>query len=242
MQLYRIYPFGEKDKYFTVFYLGENDFFPDPMNYIYIPEFDPFSINNEGLFAIGSEIEPLSLIDSYKKGIFPWFPYKKTDKPEWYCPKMRYIINPSKIHISHSMRNLINKQKFKITFNSNFEQVINNCRIVDNRNKSNYAWLSPKIMNTFKALHSIGYAKSVEVWEDDKLVGGLYGFFYNNVFQGESMFSLAPSASKMALIALCNKLKNEGEKIIDCQFKTPFFESMGGEYLDYKEYRKFLDN
>ena len=203
---------------------------------------DPRLGEPDGLFAIGGDISVERLLLAYSHGIFPWYPYKHSELPYWYCPLERFVIFPKEIHISHSMRNLINKNIYEVTFNKDFEGVIRNCSKAGERNKDENAWLGEKLILTFIKLHHLGYAESVEVWENKKLVGGLYGMYLNDVFIGESMFSFKPSASKLALISLANEMEKTGGKIIDCQFETPHLKSMGGKFISYEEYMDFLKN
>ena len=238
------YPLLEPDKKFMVCDLNEGRTFEDPLVVHKIPWSDIHKVNEQGLFAIGGNLDIDNLLKSYRLGIFPWFPYKECEEAYWYCPRDRYVIFPEKIHVSHSLRTLLNKNKYFITINQAFTDVIHNCRIIDNRDNHEQAWLGDTMESLFIKLHELGYAKSVEVWKDDLLVGGFYGFWYNGIFQGESMFSLRPSASQIGLILLCRHQSIEGKKIkfIDTQFKTPTFERLGGEYISYQKYREIMNS
>ena len=202
---------------------------------------------DDGLVAIGGDLSVKRLLLAYSNGFFPWYAFKMEHEPHWYCPLNRFVIFPNEIHISHSMRQLLRQHKYEITVNQNFEGVINGCSTVQSRNEENAAWLGPDIIEAFTDLHRRGYAASVEVWEpfDDvqgrRLVGGLYGVTLRKAFFGESMFSLVPSASKLALVYLAKALENIGGHFIDCQFETPFFKSMGGRFITYDEYMKILN-
>lgn len=237
------YPFSDPEKIFMICDLNEGRTFEDPLTLFSIPECDMHNVNEQGLYAIGGNIDIETLIKSYKWGIFPWFPYKESEEADWYCPRQRYVIFPEKIHVSHSLRNLLNKDKYFITINQAFRDVIHNCRMVDGRDDHEQAWLGEKIESLFIKLHELGYAKSVEVWEGENLVGGFYGFWYKGVFQGDSMFSLRPSASQIGLILLCRFGSIEARKIkfIDTQFETPTFKRLGGEYISYQQYRSLMD-
>lgn len=227
---------------FLVCDLDEGRDFADPLHLLYEPMYDPYNINEQGLYAFGGEINAVTLEKSYKKGIFPWFAYKINEEANWYCPKMRYVIFPEKIHVSHSQRPLLNRNQYRITINRAFENVIHHCRYVNDRDGLDNSWLSDDIENSFIELHKKGYAKSIEVWEGDELVGGFYGFFYKGVFEGDSMFSLRPSASQIGLILLSLNPYIEGEKIkiIDTQFETSTFKKLGGEYITYEKYREIM--
>lgn len=150
----------------------------------------------------------------------------------------RFVIFPDKIHVSHSMRTLINKGKYTMSINRAFDDVIRNCGKL--REDMEGAWLGPQIIEAYTKLYEQGFAASVEVWEDERLVGGLYGVVIGKCFFGESMFSLVPSASKLALIFLAYRLKDVGGLMIDCQFETPHLKTMGGEYISYEEYMKYV--
>ena len=201
---------------------------------------DPHFGEEDGLIAIGGDLSPERLIAAYNNGIFPWYGYKESKEIMWWCPLDRFVIFPEEIHISHSMRQLIKKGTYKTTINQAFEKVIENCSKTDKRNEQVGAWLGNDMINAYKKMYELGLAASIEVWDKDgNLVGGLYGININNNFFGESMFSLVPNASKLALIYLAEQLKPFGG-IIDCQFETAHLLSMGGRHITYDEYMKYL--
>jgi leucyl/phenylalanyl-tRNA--protein transferase len=134
------------------------------------------------------------------------------------------------------MRNLMNKKRFHCTINQAFPEVLASCADTDDRIDEDNAWLGPELMDTWMELHDAGFAKSVEVWEGDDLVGGLYGFVHNGCFMGDSMFSLEPSASKLALIHLARHMQKHGGQFIDCQLETSHLKSMGARYISYNEF------
>lgn len=207
----------------------------------YVPVFpDPRLGDPTGLLAVGGALTTDWLIEAYSQGIFPWFAYK-LDEPHWYCPMDRFVIFPEEIHVSHSMRTLINKNQYQVTVNRDFEGVIRGCSTVDERSINICSWLGEDMIRAYCGLHKMGYAASVEVWDGEALVGGLYGVTMGKCFMGESMFSLVPSASKLALIALANTMKEGGcHGFIDCQFETPHLKSMGGRHISYDEYLQIL--
>jgi leucyl/phenylalanyl-tRNA--protein transferase len=209
----------------AVFQLDKDLWFPDP----HLGEED-------GLVAIGGDLSVDRLLLAYSNGFFPWFSFKHQDEPLWYCPLQRFVIFPSEVHISHSMQQFIKKGSLKATINKDFEGVIRNCATAQNRNEEEGAWLGPNIINAYTELHRQGFAASVEIWDDDRLVGGLYGVNLGRAFFGESMFSLVPNASKQALIYLAHMFEALGGKLIDCQFETPHLRSMGGRFIPYEEY------
>ncbi len=208
----------------------------------------------DGLFAVGGDLDPERLLLAYSWGIFPWYAFRaedtcdelidpETGKPyiQWWCPMKRFVIFPNEIHISHSMHQELNKLKkgeLKVTFDTAFKQVIGQCGALRERGQG--AWLGKDMKEAYTRLFYEGFASSVEVWKNDELVGGLYGVTIGNGFFGESMFSLIPSASKIALISLAKMMQQTGGTLIDCQFETPHLKSMGGRYIEYDEYLKLI--
>ena len=213
----------------AVFQLDKNLWFPDP----HLGEED-------GLIAVGGDLSIDRLILAYSNGFFPWFSFRDRKEPLWYCPLQRFVIFPDEIHVSHSMEQLIKKNSLKVTINQDFEGVIRGCATAQNRNQEEGAWLGPEIIKAYTALHRQGFAASVEVWDDKRLVGGLYGVNLGASFFGESMFSLVPSASKLALISLARTFGMLGGKLIDCQFETPHLRTMGGRHIPYEEYIRII--
>ena len=236
-----------------VFQLDDDLWFPDPR------------LGEEsGLVAVGGDLSVARLLLAYSNGFFPWFSFQHQKEPLWYCPLQRFVIFPNEVHISHSMRQLINRNHYKLTINQDFEGVIKGCATVGNRNHEEGAWLGPDIINAYTELYRQHFAASVEVWEDDRLVGGLYGVILGlsldfsqasshpsvscnpdgtcptGAFFGESMFSQVPNASKLALIHLARMLVLHGGQLIDCQFETPHLRSMGGRHITYDEYMRIL--
>ena len=138
------------------------------------------------------------------------------------------------------MRQLLRQQKHEVTVNQDFDGVIRGCSLAQGRNEENGAWLGPDIIEAFTRLHRLGYAASVEVWDGQRLVGGLYGVTLRGAFLGESMFSLVPNASKLALKHLAKAMEQIDGRFIDCQFETPLFKSMGGRHITYDKYMQLL--
>ncbi len=203
---------------------------------------DPHLGDEDGLLCIGGDLNPERLILAYHHGIFPWFPFRNWGEPHWYCPMQRFVIFPNEIHVSHSMRSLINKQQYRVSINEDFDGVIHGCSLAQDRINQNGAWLGDDIIEAYTALHNMSYAASVEVWDNKgRLVGGLYGVTINDCFIGESMFSLVPSASKLALIGLAYHLQDLGWKMIDCQLETPHLRSMGARFIPYDDYISLLN-
>lgn len=200
---------------------------------------DPHLAEDDGLFAVGGDLSVDRLLLAYSNGIFPWYSFRDQPQILWYCPMKRFVIFPDKIHISHSMRTLLNKDEYSVSINNDFDGVIDNCSKL--RYDEEGAWLGKDMIKAYTELYRQGFAASVEVWDKErKLVGGLYGVSIGPAFFGESMFSLVPSASKIALIFLAKYFQQCGGKLIDCQFETPHLKSMGGEYISYDEYMDII--
>lgn len=199
---------------------------------------DPRCGEPDGLFAIGGNLSADRLLLAYSLGIFPWFSFRDSDEPLWYCPMQRFVIFPEEIHISHSMRNLMNRNLYSVTMNKDFQGVIRGCS--EKRIDMEGAWLGEEMIAAYTRLYEAGFAASVEVWHNGNLVGGLYGVTIGNAFFGESMFSREPGASKLALIRLAHTMAEKGGKLIDCQFETPHLKSMGGRFISYEEYLRLI--
>ena len=201
---------------------------------------DPHLGEDDGLVAVGGDLSVDRLLLAYSNGFFPWYSFRHNKEPLWFCPLQRYVIFPNEIHVSHSMKQLINRHQLKPTINQDFEGVIRGCATAQNRNKEEGAWLGPEIIEAYTEMHRQGFAVSVEVWQDEQLVGGLYGVNLGKAFFGESMFSLVPNASKLALIHLAQMLETLGGTLIDCQFETPHLRTMGARYIPYEEYLRLI--
>ena len=213
----------------AVFQLDDNLWFPDP----HLGE-------DDGLVAVGGDLSVDRLLLAYSYGFFPWFSYRWRKEPHWYCPLQRFVIFPDEIHISHSMRQLMHQQRYRLTINEDFMGVIRGCATAQMRHLEDGAWLGPDIIHAYTALYVQDFAASVEVWEGERLVGGLYGVCLGNSFFGESMFSLVPNASKLALIHLAQVYAQHGGRLIDCQFETPHLRSMGGRFISYDDYLRII--
>ena len=217
----------------------------------YIPWLDPDSLEfphtNEawvepnGILAAGGDLSPARLIAAYCKGIFPW--YNEEEPILWWSPDPRCVLIPSEIKISKSLRKTIKKTKFKITFNRCFSQVISACakpRTEDLGDEPG-TWISPDMINAYIELHKAGYAHSIECWLDNELVGGLYGLAIGKVFFGESMFSRASDASKVAFVALCQSLQSKGFELIDGQVESPHLMTLGFKLIDRSDFTVSLE-
>jgi len=192
--------------------------------------------DEDGLLAIGGDLSVERLILAYRNGIFPWF--SEGDPILWYAPHKRFILFPEKLKVSSSMHKILGSGKFRITYDQAFSEVVNACAN-SSRKEQEGTWITAKMKSAYIRLFDLGYAHSVEVWENDLLVGGLYGVRVNHVFCGESMFTKVNNASKVALIYLCQNFKF---KLIDCQVYTDHLESMGADFISVEEYLAVLND
>ena len=197
---------------------------------------NPDLAEEDGLLAVGGDLSFERLILAYCNGIFPW--YSEGEPILWWCPKPRFIIKPSEINISKSMKRVFNKGEFKVTFDKDFNEVIKNCKEL--RENKEGTWITNEIMEAYINLHKKGFATSVEVYKDQELVGGLYGVKIGKCFFGESMFSKKSNASKVALISICKRLEEEGYLFLDCQMHTNHLESMGGKFVAWDDFKMML--
>ncbi|QEM06529.1 leucyl/phenylalanyl-tRNA--protein transferase [Mucilaginibacter rubeus] len=190
----------------------------------------------DGLLAVGGDLSTDRLLLAYQNGIFPWY---SDDTPIlWYSPHERFVLFPDELKVSKSMRQVLRSGKLKVTVDTCFNDVITACSTAP-REGQDGTWIVPDMITAYNRLHLEGYAHSVEVWQDDKLVGGLYGVHVGDVFCGESMFSRVSNASKTALIYLCN---TGIYKLIDCQVHTGHLESLGARMISREQYMDVLLN
>lgn len=204
---------------------------------LYFPSVDKAS--PEGIVAIGGDLSPERLILAYKSGIFPWF---EDDEPIlWWSPPERMVLFFEDLKISKSMRNILNRNTFRITFNTAFREVITNCRTIK-RDGQPGTWITHDMIEAYCRLNELGYAKSVEVWQGEELVGGLYGIDLGHIFCGESMFSKVSNASKVAFIALAQYLEKENYKLLDCQVHNDHLESLGATEILREDFLRVLNS
>jgi leucyl/phenylalanyl-tRNA--protein transferase len=191
----------------------------------------------EGILAFGGDLRPERLILAYKSGIFPW--YNEGEPIIWYSPDQRMVLFPEELKISKSMRRLIRRNEFDITYNTAFVQVIEYCQ--KSPRKDQYGtWITDDMMKAYIKMHELGFAKSVEVWKDNELVGGLYGVDLGRIFCGESMFSKTSNTSKLAFIHLVQHLEKQHYKLIDCQVYNEHLDSLGAREIPRKEFMGYL--
>lgn len=181
----------------------------------------------DGLLAIGGDLSPERLLLAYRSGIFPWY---EGEHILWWCPDPRFVLFPGELKISKSIKPLLNRNEFLFTTNKAFKEVIHQCKKTKRPGQEG-TWITDEVEKAFGKLHELGYAHSVEVWKEEKLVGGLYGIKLGKVFFGESMFSKESNASRYAFIKYVQQLKEEGIELIDCQVYTEYLESLGARMI-----------
>ena len=189
----------------------------------------------DGLLAVGGDLSTERLLCAYAKGIFPWF--EDAEPPLWWSPDPRFVLFPKDLKVSKSMKQVLKRGRFNVTENKAFRDVLENCAFA--KREGQYGtWITDDMVEAYIKLHKLGYAKSIEVWENNELVGGLYGIdLGNNVFCGESMFSKVSNASKVGFITF---IQNSNYKLIDCQLHTNHLESLGGVNIPRSEFLKYL--
>ncbi len=205
-------------------YINQHQFFP-PVN----------QATEDGLLAIGGDLSPERLLAAYQNGIFPWFEDDNTIL--WWSPDPRFVLFPSRLKVSKSMKQVLRNCDFEVTVNKDFNAVITECA-KSKRSGQDSTWITNGMIKAYNTLHQLGFAKSVEVWQGQKLVAGLYGIDLNNgVFCGESMFTKVSNASKAGFITF---IQNSNYKLIDCQVYTNHLESLGAEDISRDEFLKYL--
>ncbi|MDH3381229.1 MAG: leucyl/phenylalanyl-tRNA--protein transferase [Flavobacteriaceae bacterium] len=193
--------------------------------------------NKYGMLAVGGDLSVNRLILAYKSGIFPWY---SDDEPIiWYSLNPRMVLFLNEFKVSKSLKNLLKKNIYKVTFNQNFEEVIHQCKSIERTNQPD-TWITDEMKKAYLDFHKAGYAKSVEVWKNGEMVGGLYGVDLGTIFCGESMFSKEPNASKIALVFLVEKLIKENYLFIDCQMYTDYLASFGAREIPREEFINYL--
>lgn len=199
-------------------------------------EFPPLSESSvDGLLAIGGDLSSERLLYAYGKGIFPWFDAQEPIL--WWSPNPRFVIFPDELKVSKSMKRLQKKKPFKVTVNKEFDNVISECAKAKRPGQKG-TWITDSMIGAYIKMHALGYAKSIEVWQDNELVGGLYGIdMGNGVFCGESMFAKVSNASKYGFIEF---VQNSDYKLIDCQLHTNHLESLGGRHIPRADFIKYL--
>ena len=193
--------------------------------------------DQEGLLAIGGDLSTERLLLAYRSGIFPW--YNEEEPICWWSPDPRFVLYPTELKVSSSMKTVLQNGKYRFTVNRAFAQVIQNCKTVS-RSGQDGTWISPAMQKAYTTLHELGYAQSAETWQDGELIGGLYGIRLGNIFFGESMFSSKPNASKFAFINYVRLLQKENVQLIDCQLHTNHLESLGARMIPRQQFIDML--
>lgn len=196
----------------------------------------PYLAEDDGLLAVGGDLSPQRLLTAYSCGIFPWG--HPSDPLLWWSPDPRCVLAPNEIHISKSMTKRLRQGRFTITFNKAFRRCVELCASTDQRNDN--TWISPAMIDAYTTLHTMGYAHSVECWQDGEITGGLYGLAIGRCFCGESMFHTRRDASKIAFIALANHLNQQKFLLIDCQLPTEHLHSLGAYDISRADYLQRL--
>lgn len=205
-------------------------------NISFFPDVNTALNDPNGLLAMGGDLSPERIINAYKNGIFPWF--SEGDPILWWSPDTRAIIKPKHCHISKSMKRVIKKNRVVITLNCAFNDVIECC--AQPRTTQAETWITNEMTDAYIALHKQGHAHSVEVWENEELIGGLYGVCVGTLFCGESMFSKVDNSSKIAFIALNQYLYKYKNTLIDCQMQTNHLKRFGVKALPRKQFLSYL--
>ncbi|RJQ48219.1 MAG: leucyl/phenylalanyl-tRNA--protein transferase [Gammaproteobacteria bacterium] len=188
----------------------------------------------DGLLAVGGDLSPARLMEAYRNGIFPW--YSEGEPILWWSPGPRMVLFPERLHVSRSLRKLLKQGRYNVTFDQDFASVIKQCAVL----REGGTWITQEMQHAYCRLHELGYAHSVECWRDDKLAGGLYGVALGRVFFGESMFSLEPNASKVALVSLVERLQQWSYRMIDCQVHSTHLQRLGAEDIPRVEFLRLL--
>lgn len=205
------------------------------------PDFPPLDqalAEPDGLLCAGGDLRPERLLAAYRRGIFPW--YSEGQPILWWSPDPRLVLYPEAVHVSHSLRRRLARGDFRLTRDQAFDAVVAGCAAP--RGEEPGTWISPEMAAAYGRLHRLGHAHSVECWQDGDLAGGLYGVALGRVFFGESMFSRAADASKVALVQLCRWLADWGYALIDCQVHTPHLERLGAVMVARKSFVDMLND
>ena len=200
----------------------------------------PETADESGLLALGGDLEVESLLLAYSQGIFPW-PIPEEELIPWFAPKERALLFLDDLHPGRSTRKAFGKHQYRFSIDSNFSAVIQSCRSswIERHGST---WLSSAMLDAYSELHTAGFAHSVECYKGNQLVGGLYGVSIGSMFAGESMFHIAPDASKLCLYFLADYMRERGAKWIDCQVMNPFFESLGARLVPREEFLVLLSD
>jgi leucyl/phenylalanyl-tRNA---protein transferase len=190
-----------------------------------------------GLLAVGGDLSRARIITAYRQGIFPW--YEDSQPILWWSPHPRAILIPQQVYINRSLRKILRRQDYSVRFDTAFREVLAGCATLSPKRPG--TWITDDMSAAYQDLHEAGWAHSVEVWRNEKLIGGLYGMAIGKVFYGESMFSRETNASKIALIHLCGQLEDWGYPLIDCQVGNDYLGSMGAQEISREAFKQHLE-
>lgn len=204
----------------------------DRLEFPPVEEADPW-----GALAVGGDLSPERLLLAYRSGIFPW--YDAQQPIVWYSPDPRFVLYPDRLRVARRMRSVLNQRPFEITYDTYFSEVIRHCQQAKRPNQSG-TWITEAMRAAYVRLHQLGHAHSAEVWQNDVLVGGVYGIALGSLFFGESMFSAVNNASKIGFISLVGRLQERGFTLIDCQVATPHLAQWGAESVSRAHYLREL--
>ena len=199
---------------------------------------DPEEADDIGILAAGGNLSPGMLLSAYRQGVFPW--YCREEPILWWSPDPCFVLFPQELHVAKRMQRILRQNRFRITFDTAFEEVIGACAAAP-RPRQDGTWITGDMLRAYTALHREGYAHSAEAWLDGRLAGGLYGLSLGGLFFGESMFSRRPNASKAAFIVLVRELTARGVELIDSQVHTPHLESLGARDIPRRDYLELLE-
>ncbi len=217
---------------------GPAPYWIDPDNPdIYFPDVEHALQEPDGLLAVGGDLQPRRLLYAYRNGIFPWF---GPDQPIlWWSPDPRLVLFPEQLHVSHSLAKTLRQHRFDVTFDQAFAEVIRACAAP--RPGQAGTWITAEMQSAYLEMHRLGHAHSVECWQQDRLVGGLYGLAMGHVFFGESMFMRVSDASKVGFVTLVRQLQRWGYRLVDCQVHTGHLQRLGAQMIPRREFTRLLD-
>ncbi len=204
---------------------------------LWFPDTEQALDDPDGLLAVGGDLSPERLLLAYQMGIFPWY-----DDPQpilWWSPNPRFVLLPDQLHVSRKLEKTLRRELFDITLDQHFPEVIRNCAA--SRNGVEGTWITNSMENAYNELYRRGHAHSVEVWQDNDLVGGLYGVAIGKVFFGESMFSQVSNASKVGFVHFVRQLQHWGFRLIDCQIESEHLSRFGANRLPRTEFNRLLE-
>lgn len=199
------------------------------------PPLDSALRDPDGLLAVGGDLSVPRLVSAYSRGIFPWF--SRGDPILWWSPDPRFVVEPARLHVGRSLQRALARSPYRITFDTAFEAVIRACAVAPRAGQRG-TWITRDMLLAYQALHAAGHAHSVEAWQGETLVGGLYGVSLGRMFFGESMFALADNASKIAFVVLCRHLDRWQFPLVDCQMETAHLARFGGHFIPRTEFAR----